>query len=245
MHIATSEPPERRNFVRLRTLLSLPPDQFDEQVTAVMLSSNAAGGRVAEAGGRIMTRPPNERGSILSTAHRHTKWTDAEEIRHVIRCEENSFALDELWHGNTTIYLCLPGQELKTSSPWLRVMVGLALYAIIDQGRRPAKQTLFLLDEFAYLGHMQPVEMAAGLGAGFGCQLWPIFQDMSQVEQLYPGLWRSFFANSADIQAFGVNDPRAAEELSKRLGPQTIKTRSRSESEAGDRSTIGLSYQGQ
>lgn len=239
MHIATSEPPERRTFVRLRSLLSLPPDQFEKQVTTAMLISTAAGGRVAEAGGRILTRPPNERGSILSTAHRHTKWTDAEEIRHVISGEANSFSLDELWHGNTTIYLCLPGQELKTSSPWLRVMVGLAMYAIIDQGRRPSKQVLFMLDEFAYLGHMQAVEMAAGLGAGFGCQLWPIFQDMSQVEDLYPGLWRSFFANAAVIQAFGVNDPRAAEELSKRLGPQTIKTRSHNENADGD--TRGLS----
>jgi len=120
-------------------------------------------------------------------------------------------------------------------------MIELALYAIIDLGRRPERQTLFLLDEFAYLGHMQPVEMAAGLAAGFGCQLWPIFQDMAQIEQLYPGIWRSFFSNAAAIQAFGVNDPRAAEELSKRLGPQTIKTKSRSESEGGSRSTVGVS----
>ena len=97
----------------------------------------------------------------------------------------------------------------------------------------------YLLDEFSYLGRLQPVEMAAGLAAGYGCQLWPVFQDMSQVEQLYPTLWRSFFANAAAIQAFGVNDLRAAEELSKRLGPQTIKTRSLSESECGNRTTQG------
>ena len=142
MHIATAEPPERRNLVRLRALLSLPPDQFEKQVTTAMLISTAAGGRVAEAGGRILTRPPNERGSILSTAHRHTKWTDAEEIRHVIRCERNAFELGELWHGDSTVYLCLPGQELQNYSPWLRVMVGLSIYAIIDRGRRPARQVL-------------------------------------------------------------------------------------------------------
>jgi type IV secretion system protein VirD4 len=118
-------------------------------------------------------------------------------------------------------------------------MVGLSLYAIIDQGRRPERQVLYLLDEFGFLGHMPPVEMAAGLAAGFGGQLWPIFQDMSQVEYLYPGMWRTFFANAAVIQAFGVNDTRAAEELSKRLGPQTIKSRSHSESQTQDKATVG------
>ncbi len=43
MHIATSEPPERRNLVRLRALLSLPPDQFEKQVTTPMLISPFAG----------------------------------------------------------------------------------------------------------------------------------------------------------------------------------------------------------
>ena len=41
---------------------------------------------------------------------------------------------------------------------------------------RPERPVLFLLDEFAALGHLAPVERAMGLMAGYGVQLWPILQ---------------------------------------------------------------------
>jgi hypothetical protein len=45
--------------------------------------------------------------------------------------------------------------------------------------------TLFLLDEFAALGRLEAVERAMGLMAGYGLQLWPILQDLSQLRDLY------------------------------------------------------------
>ncbi|WP_395442847.1 type IV secretory system conjugative DNA transfer family protein [Caulobacter sp. UC70_42] len=45
----------------------------------------------------------------------------------------------------------------------------------------PAAPVLFLLDEFAALGRLEPVERAFGLMAGYGLQLWPILQDMHQL----------------------------------------------------------------
>jgi hypothetical protein len=43
----------------------------------------------------------------------------------------------------------------------------------------------FLLDEFAALGRLEAVERAMGLMAGYGLQLRPILQDMSQLKDLY------------------------------------------------------------
>ncbi|SMP82292.1 Type IV secretory system Conjugative DNA transfer [Novosphingobium panipatense] len=43
---------------------------------------------------------------------------------------------------------------------------------------RPERPVLFLLDEFAALGRLEPVERAMGLMAGYGLQLWPILQDI-------------------------------------------------------------------
>lgn len=51
----------------------------------------------------------------------------------------------------------------------------------------PTAPTLFLLDEFAALGRLEAVERAMGLMAGYGLQLWPILQDMSQLKDLYGG----------------------------------------------------------
>ena len=65
---------------------------------------------------------------------------------------------------------------------------------------------LFLLDEFAALGRLQAVERAMGLMAGYGLQLWPILQDMSQLKDLYGARANTFVANAGVLQCFGVND---------------------------------------
>ena len=44
---------------------------------------------------------------------------------------------------------------------------------------------LFLLDEFAALGRLEPVERAMGLMAGYGMQLWSILQDLHQLRATY------------------------------------------------------------
>jgi type IV secretion system protein VirD4 len=49
----------------------------------------------------------------------------------------------------------------------------------------PDVPVLYLLDEFAALGQLTPVERAMGLMAGYGAQLWPILQDVHQLRATY------------------------------------------------------------
>jgi hypothetical protein len=79
---------------------------------------------------------------------------------------------------------------------------------------RPAQPVLFLLDEFAALGRLEPVERAMGLMAGYGLQLWPILQDMHQLRALYGERAGTFLSNAGVIQTFGVNDHATANMLS-------------------------------
>lgn len=61
-----------------------------------------------------------------------------------------------------------------------------------------------------------------GLMAGYGIQLWPILQDMSQLKDLYG----TFIASAGVQQVFGVNDLETAEWLSQphlRSGPQPVR----------------------
>lgn len=81
---------------------------------------------------------------------------------------------------------------------------------------------LFLLDEFAALGHLRPVETAVGLLRGHGVKIWPILQDLSQIKAHYPRSWESFLANAGAIQVFGTNDQGTAEYFSKMTGTRTI-----------------------
>ncbi len=83
--------------------------------------------------------------------------------------------------------------------------------------------TLFLLDEFAALGRLEAVERAMGLMAGYGLQLWPILQDMSQLRDLYGDRANTFIANAGVQQVFSVNDFETAKWLSQMIGQETSR----------------------
>lgn len=109
--------------------------------------------------------------------------------------------------------------------------------------RRPAGPVLFLLDEFAALGRLEAVERAMGLMAGYGLQLWPILQDMSQLRDLYGARASTFVANAGVQQVFGVNDFETAKWLSQSMGQETIGYRTESR-RPGDMPTTGTSLTG-
>ena len=104
-------------------------------------------------------------------------------------------------------------------------MISLCIAALTRDRTPPRHPVLMVLDEFAALGRLQAIETAMGLLAGYGVQLWPILQDLSQLEDLYPRRWRSFLANAGVVQAFGVNDAGTADYLSSLLGTRTVMVR--------------------
>ena len=107
----------------------------------------------------------------------------------------------------------------------------------------PSGPVLFLLDEFAALGRLEAVERAMGLMAGYGLQLWPILQDLSQLRALYGPRASTFVANAGVQQVFGVNDYETAKWLSQSLGRETVQYRTESR-RPGDMPTTGTSLTG-
>ena len=95
--------------------------------------------------------------------------------------------------------------------------------------QRLTAPALFLLDEFAALGRLQAVERAMGLMAGYGLQLWPILQDMSQLKDLYGARANTFVANAGVLQCFGVNDFETAKWLSQMIGRETTSYQTESQ----------------
>ena len=150
------------------------------------------------------------------------------------------FAVAHEDYGRKTLatvreYLTLPPNRLDAYSRWLRLLVAQALQDIArdaeaSQGtaERLSAPTLFLLDEFAALGRLEAVERAMGLMAGYGLQLWPILQDMSQLKDLYAARANTFVANAGVLQTFGVNDFETAKWLSQMIGRETTGYQSQS-----------------
>ena len=222
MHIVTTETPENRHLGTLRAMLTLGEAEFADLLDD-MNDNHAAFGLVARTAQRLLQKTDRERSGVISTAQGQTHFLDSPRMTDVL--SSSSFDLGDLKSSRMTIYLVLPADRLATHGRWLRLVVGLCLSALTRDRHPPENPVLFLLDEFAALGRLQAVETAVGLLAGYGVLLWPILQDLAQLQDLYPQRWRSFLANTGVIQAFGVNDMGTAEYLSKMLGQRTVTVR--------------------
>lgn len=216
--------PKAATMRELRRLLNATPAELDRLFTA-MVDSPAFDGVVANIGAALLGKKESggrELQGILSTAQEQTAPLDD-----VVRITEKSeFALSDLADGKTTIYLVLPGMRIGTHYRWLRLVVQQALIAMerrpVARGRPPV---WFVLEEFPVLGHMRPIEAAAGLMAGFGVKLWSVIQDLTQLQTHYPKSWETFLGNAGVIQAFGNADITTTEHLSKLLGMTQVMER--------------------
>lgn len=191
----------------------------------------------------------NERGSVLSTARRNLRFLATPKIAQSL--SETSFDIDRLKmsKGGQTIYLCLPARVFPTHARYLRLIISMLLYRMEEIGlEKPASghSVLFILDEFASLGHMDMLEKAAGLMAGYGVKLWPIVQDLTQIKKHYRESWETFLANAGAMTFFANSDLTTLEWLSKRMGDTEVirenKGRSTSETK-GTSETSGTSQQ--
>ncbi len=223
LHVAASDRPELRTLAHVRTLLTLPPESFAELLHK-MQDSPAAGGLVASASARISQKAEEERSGVISTAQSHTHFLDSPRAAQVL--SRSNVDLASLKQTAATVYLILPTERLDTYARWLRLMIGSALLAMARTRGQPQERVLFLLDEFAHLGPIDPVQRYIGLAGGFGVTFWLIVQDLSQLRSTYGNTWPTFLANVDVLQAFGVNDLDTAEYLSKMTGEATVQLES-------------------
>ena len=173
----------------------------------------------ARAANRHLGKSDREAAGVLSAAQRHTHFLDSPRMSAVLGRSDFTFA--DVKARPTTVYLVLPPDRLATYARWLRLMLAQGLTDLARAPASPARPVLFLLDEFAALGRLEPVERAMGLMAGYGLQLWPILQDMSQLKDLYGERAATFIANAGVQQVFGVNDFETAKWLSQMMGQET------------------------
>nr|WP_242154470.1 type IV secretory system conjugative DNA transfer family protein [Sphingomonas sp. BAUL-RG-20F-R05-02] len=240
MHIVASEPAATRTLATLRDHLTLAPAAF----TALLDRMQQAGGLIARAANRQLGKSDREAAGVLSSAQRHTHFLDSPRMTETLRHSDFRFA--DLKERPVSIFLVLPPDRLDTYARWLRLMIAQALTELVRAPGRPPWPVLFLLDEFAALGHLEPVERAMGLMAGYGIQLWPIVQDMHQLQALYGKRAGTFLSNAGVLQVFGVNDQESAQLVSDLLGQETVvfETMSRALDGQGSGITFGQQHVG-
>ena len=257
MFAVAHEDEGRRTLATVREYLTLPPAKT-RALLELMQDSDAAGGLIARAANRFLGKSEREAASVMSSAQRHTHFLDSPRIAtatarsdfrfSALRHEVTSVFLvlppNRLDAYSRWLRL-LVAQALNDiardaeQGPTRGNGQGNAPSGAQEASQGPSQRlsapspapvapVLFLLDEFAALGRLEAVERAMGLMAGYGLQLWPILQDMSQLKDLYGARANTFVANAGVLQTFGVNDYETAKWLSQSIGQETTAYRTES-----------------
>lgn len=263
LYVAATETGERRSLVRVRQLLTKgDPDEaeyrnaieaetkgenaatisaFDalwNSMAKIDCANEAVADVIIGAANSIRDMGENERGSVLSTARRNSKFIDSPWMRRALqggtyqRLDIDQLKASE--HG-LTIYICLPARFLPTHARFLRLVLNLILYRMEAQGLDQPKcghPVLMILDEFAAIGRMEAIEKAAGLMAGYGVKLWPFLQDLGQLKRHYKESWETFLGNAGMLQFFANSDMTTLEWISKRLGQTEVIRETQGSSQA-------------
>lgn len=204
----------------VRHLLTLPRKGKDGEnnllfTIAEMIESDFP--PVRQKAGRFATMT-DEMGSIVSAAVSQTRFLDTPAIADDL-AKDSGFDFAMMRRETVTVYLVLPLEEVGQHANWLRLIVAAALRALMkDTGDGSRPSVLFLLDEFAQLGHLSEIENAMAAVRGLNIQIWPILQDLTQLKALYADRWETFLGTAGMITTFGPNDMTTAEYFSRRSG---------------------------
>ncbi len=232
LHILDAEPLYRKNLLALREIITLPSQQFSE-LLLTMQGSESCNGLIARCANRFLSKNDKEASAVLSTLQRHTHFLDSPRMARVL--ETSDFRFADLKCQIQTIFLVIPPERISAFNRWLRLLVTLSLTEMAREKSKPNQPVLYLLDEFAALGRLEPVETAMGIMAGYDVQLWPILQDIHQLKAHYGQMAGTFFSNAAVLQVFGINDVETAKLVSDLSGQETrsYTTKNRSTGSSG------------
>lgn len=171
---------------------------------------------IKRAAATYQAKEEREASSVLASAIEQTAFLDSPRLQAVL--EKSDFSLRDIKANPKSIYLVLPAAKMGVQARWLRMFITLAFSYLEREQAKPPAPVLIVLEEFATLGYLRPIETAAGFIAGADVKLWTVLQDLSQLKAHYPKSWETFIGNCGILTAFGNSDATTLNYLSQRLG---------------------------
>jgi type IV secretion system protein VirD4 len=168
----------------------------------------------------LKTRDP-----IIATAAQAFQWLADARLRHLVG--GSTFDLAELGNGRTDLFVAVPPEYKRVLAPFLRWFLSDLFISV--RRNRPAERILVFVDEAAALGRFEEILTASGELPGYGASLWTLWQDRSQIVDLYGEAGADTILNTAEIVTlFDVPavDPEASERWSRALGNYSARIES-------------------
>lgn len=229
IHCKTAEPPARQNLATIFSYMNA--DAADWQKLLTAMKANPACGYLARTGAVALERreaqAPEEFSAILSTMQEDFNWLTDPQVRNAISRSDVDFniikGIRPRQRGGV-ISVVLPLQYNKSHAAISRLALACA---VLTMQRSPlaGHKVLFLIDECADLGKLAHLPDWLATLRKYGVVLWPIFQNIGQVADLYGRGWQTLIANCGLLQILGIgNDLETAEHTERLLGKCTVRT---------------------
>ena len=125
------------------------------------------------------------------------------------------------------LYFVIKPKDIDLLAPLVRIMYIQLTNLLMESLSKKNFNIIFLMDELNAYGRMKPLVKGLGYYAGFGIKMVGIFQGLDQLNSTYDKQGKEVL-NGCQIQVFGrPNDEAAPDYISKTLGKETIRVKSR------------------
>ncbi len=245
LYIYVHEPPERKNLIRLRELVTEgdaegyeaavaagvidrkdlnPFDFLIEKMKSVRKELH--GEVIARAAGTIAAMGEGQRGSVLTTAQEHTAFLDNPLMAKVVQGDGLRVWLEDLKYRSVSIYVCLPVTAVNgPEGRWLRLFVLMFIEVMMsDPEKAPKPPVLLAIDEFPNLGRLDGIEVIAPMMRSYGVRFWAVGQDVSSFKDVYPETWTSFIGGAEAVQFMGITHPPTVDFIADLLGHHVVES---------------------
>lgn len=165
--------------------------------------------------------------SITSTAK--TKLQVFEIPSVVKNIGKSDFRAMDLVNGDNPVdlYFVIKPKDIDLLAPLVRIMYIQLTNLLMESLSKKNFNITFLMDELNAYGKMKALVKGLGYYAGFGIKMVGIFQGLDQLNSTYDKQGKEVL-NGCQIQIFGrPNDEAAPDYISKTLGKETIRVKSR------------------
>lgn len=172
----------------------------------------------------LLQADPKTKDPIKSTALQVFQWLADGRVRDMVTA--STFKLADLSSGNVDLFIILPSEHKRVLAPLLRWILS-DLFTSVR--RNPPKDRLMVfIDEAAALGRFDEILTASAELPGYGASLWTMWQDRSQIIDLYGQAGADTILNTAEfVTIFDIPavDPYEAERWSAPLRVDRIRLR--------------------
>lgn len=169
--------------------------------------------------------------SVISTFEKQLKLFALPVIK--AATDTNSFDFRQLRRQKMTIYFSIAPKDLKIASLIINLFFNCTIRINLSENPDFVPELkhslLLILDEFPAIGPIPYVKEAAGYIAGYKIQLLTIFQNVSQLNEIYGDQGRkTLLANHSCKIVFAPNEQEDAEYFSKEIAYITTQSHSKS-----------------